>query len=367
MLKKRMWIGGLGVLLSLAMVFTACGSSSATDTAMPSASSSAAALREEMGLENGYGMTAQATESVSNDASAPMESAPAAGVTEERKIIKHCYMDMETMAFDQALADIAGLIEEAGGYIQNQNVSGRSFYNQGEYYERTANISARIPAEKLDQVAESVGGLCNVVSRSENLDDITDSYYDTQARLDTLQVQEERLLEILSKAETLEDIITLEQALSEVRYEIESLTAAIRRMDSQVTYSYLELSIQEVVEYNIVKNQPKTFWEKLQASGLRSLDNISSTLQGILFFVIEDLPVLLILLAIVALVVWIISRIVKKAGGRRRTPPSFGPGSPSAGTSYEGAGQGGFRKYPDRPVPPQTKSPEDQPPGKTNK
>ena len=54
------------------------------------------------------------------------------------------------------------------------------------------------------------------------MDDITDSYFDAQARLDSLRQQEASLLEILSKAEKLEDVVQLQTALSDVRYQIES-------------------------------------------------------------------------------------------------------------------------------------------------
>ncbi len=345
-MNKRTWMAGLSVLAAMAMIFTACGASSG------GASSSAAVMEEMGGGRNmmAFDMAApqeapSATDAVETEKVQP-DTGGAAVPQEERKIVKYCTLEMETMEFDQALEDIVRIVEEAGGYIQNQEVGGRSFYNQGEYYERNASISARIPADQLDAVTESVGGLCNVVSKNESMDDITDSYYDAQARLDTLKLQEERLLDILSKAEKLEDVITLEQALSDVRYQIESLTASLKRMDSQVTYSYLNLNLREVVEYNLLKNQPKTFWDKLQASGARSLENISGALQGILFFVIEDLPVMLIFAALIGLIAWIVVRISKKIASRRPPQPPRPPYVPPM--------QGGFQKYPapQSPQPP---------------
>ena len=46
--------------------------------------------------------------------------------------------------------------------------------------------------------------------------------------------------------------------------EIESLTASLRRMDSQVTYSFLNLSLQEVVEYQVMQEKPRTFGERMK-------------------------------------------------------------------------------------------------------
>lgn len=217
---------------------------------------------------------------------------------ENRKIIKHANLSLETKTFQTALDKIIQLVEAQGGYIENQTVDGRSLNNESNYYERSASIIARIPSEKLDSVTLSLGELCNIVSRNENIEDISDYYFDTQAHLETLNIQEERLLEILRKAEKLEDVITLEQALSEVRYQIESLTASIKRMDSQVAYSYLNINLQEVVEYQETISAPKTFGEKLSEAAKRSGKSFINTVQGIILFLVESGLVLILWIAI---------------------------------------------------------------------
>lgn len=325
---KRVWIALLAVLLMLSLVFTACGAMSKSSyNEAPAASSSAAAYGYDGGMmmyDTAVPQEAEAFNNAKSEESGSGAQVPLA----DRKIVKHSDMRLETMEFDQALEDILTVIKDAGGYIQNQQSGGRSLYTKGDYYERSAQINARVPADKLDEVANTVGGLCNVVSKSESMDDITDSYFDTAARLESLKIQEERLLEILKKAEKLEDIIQLERALSDVRYEIESYTSSLKRMDSQVSYSYLNITVQEVVEYNIVKNQPKTFWEKVKDSGSRSLQNLSNLFQGIVFFAIEDLPVLLIVGAIIFILVWVVVRIVKKVTHRNNRQP-VPPAAPS--------------------------------------
>jgi hypothetical protein len=122
-----------------------------------------------------------------------------AAVTDNRKVVRYASLSLETKEFDNALAQIRALIEQSGGYIENESVSGVSIQSRDRYNERSASISARIPAEKLDEVTSSVGGVCNVLNRSENASDITDSYFDSQARLDSLTLQEERLLDILPR------------------------------------------------------------------------------------------------------------------------------------------------------------------------
>ena len=105
--------------------------------------------------------------------------------------------------------------------------------------------------------------------------------FDAQARLDSLRQQEASLLEILSKAEKLEDVVQLQTALSDVRYQIESLTAQLKRMDSQVTYSYLNMDLREVVEYQETAAKPKTFGEKLSAAATRAGNHLVASVQAV--------------------------------------------------------------------------------------
>ena len=188
---------------------------------------------------------------------------------------------------------------------------------RGDYYERYGNITARIPAEKLDETVNTLGTLCNVVSRSENMDDITDTYFDAQARLNSLKVQETTLLDILAKAEKLEDVITLQQALAEVRYQIESLTAQLGRMDKQVAYSYLYIELREVVEYKNVTTAPKTFGEEVSAAFQRSVSNLLRSCKGLILFVIEAGPVLLFWAVIILVIVLAIVKLTRTMQKRR--------------------------------------------------
>jgi hypothetical protein len=235
---------------------------------------------------------------------------PGAAIPTDRKMVGYRSLSIETKEFDDALEAIFRIIEESGGYIENQNVSGVSLFDRGGYNERRASMTARIPAAKLAQVVGTMGETGNVVSTSSNIDDITDSYFDTKARLESLTLQEERLLVILEKAEKLEDVITLEKALSDVRYQIESMTAAMRRMDSQVSFSYLNISLLEVVEYQVVENLPKSFGERIAIAWNRSTTKIVNWGQNVILFAIEDGPLLLINIAALVLVVLIVRPIV---------------------------------------------------------
>lgn len=317
-MKKRLSpLAVISALIALLLLFSACGGSSSGSYKAYGAASSSAALAAPAAPMASPMEYAEMDMATVEEAGGIVSNTSLSGdfqtgdMPSQRKIVKHTDLELETKEFETAISQILQTVEQNGGYIESQNVNGQSLRYNDSYYERYAYINARVPSDKLDAVAQAIGGMCNVTSRNESIDDITDNYYDVDAHLKSLKLQEERLLDILSKAEKLDDVISLEQALSEVRYQIESLTSTLRRMDSQVQYSYLNMSVREVVEYRDVNTAPKTFGEKLAASFARSGRNLYDFFEGALFFIIEELPLLLIWIAIIAVVVFIAIKFIR--------------------------------------------------------
>ncbi len=325
-MKRNKTCAILSALLALMLCLSACGSNDAAEMFSTAAYSNSYSSQR-------YDMAPVAAAPAETESSVWMEEDGAAlanGVSSDamrpdaadRKIVYTGSMELETKQFDEAIGQIAALVEENGGYISSQEISGQSLSWSGNYYERYAWLTVRVPAAQFDGLMTGVSGVCNVTGRSVWTDDISDTYYDAQAHLDTLNLQEERLLEILSKAEKLEDVITLEQALSEVRYEIESLTARLRRMDDQVDYSTLTLTVSEVVEYSELEKKPATFGERLSGAAKRSGEKIVAFFQDLALWAVEDLPVLLLWLILFGAVLWALVKVLRRF---RRTPENRRP------------------------------------------
>lgn len=91
------------------------------------------------------------------------------------------------------------------------------------------------------------------------MDNISQRYYDTTAQIVALQIQEKNLLAMMEKCETIEDMITVEQRLSEVQYQFDSLQTTRQYMDMDVAYSYVNISVSEVMEYHRDSDKEKHF------------------------------------------------------------------------------------------------------------
>ena len=152
--------------------------------------------------------------------------------------------------------------------------------------------------------------LVNVVSNSTYMEDITGSYFDTQARLNALEQEEKRLLELLEKAETLDEIIQLEDRISNVRYEIESLTSQMKIYDKEVAYSTVSIFLEDVTEYSAKPSFGSRTWEAFTGGWNSFVSTVQSVIVALIWF--------LLFLVVGGAVVIIVVVCVKRSGRKKR-------------------------------------------------
>lgn len=166
----------------------------------------------------------------------------------EQKLIKRYRATLETTEYDRTRSEISALVESYGGYFSSSIERGGGT-SSGRRSSRYGEFTVRIPAEKLDEFISELGGKGNVISSNLTTDDITESYYSYQSRLDALALQEQRILDMMKKADSLDYLIKLEDKLSQIRSEINELNYKLKYYDKSVDYSYATISLCEVIEY----------------------------------------------------------------------------------------------------------------------
>ena len=311
-MKKRVLTTILSVILILAMA--SCGSSKSDNTA-PSRSYYGSAQAEtyyDYSEAEMYDMSAAEMPMSYNSKSMMDITATAAGdnIADTRKIIKNVSMTLEALEFDKAVEDIKATALSQGGYIENSYVSGRSI-NQ-EYNQRYASFSIRVPADKLSAYVNTLNETYNLLNINESSSDITDQYYDTEARLKSLVTQEERLLSMLEGATELQYMLDVERNLADVRYQIENYYSTLTRYDNQVSMSTVTIELQEVVKYQEITEPPKTFGQRLGSAIAGSWNNFVYGLQDFVIDFTYALPGLLVFCVIVGFIVFIIVSSVKR-------------------------------------------------------
>lgn len=224
-----------------------------------------------------------------------------------QKLIKTVSMTMETKEFDPLIENIRSKVEELGGYIESSEVSGSSYYSV--YESRYAWMTLRIPSDRLDGFVTIVSELGNVVNKNEFVQDITLQYVDVESHKKALETEQNRLLELLEKAESMEDIIAIESRLSEVRYELQSYGSTLRTFDNQVSYSTVELNIREVERVAPVVEE-LTFFQEIQYRLSDNFYDIGQGFRNFAIWFISSLPYLVIWAVIIVVLVLLVRKFV---------------------------------------------------------
>ena len=316
----------LSVLLMLSAL-AGCGAKSATsDTAAgETASSTGSAAMEENGMAMDMGTTEAAPEAPAenSDTGDSGGSTPAQLDLSEQKIIYSADVTVETLEFDKALDALDQMISELGGFAESANVSGNSRYDSDgtvQITDRAAYYTIRVPADRFREALDRTGSIGNVISATEDAQNVTSQFIDQEARQNSLEVQEERLLELLSQAADVDTLVTLEARLSEVRYEIESIERTLRNMQNQVDYSTITLSLYEVAVYTPTASVQRTFGQRVSDALSGGWTNFSRTMEDLFIGILYSLPALLLLAVIVIVAVVVIRRVRRKRHGNHLPP-----------------------------------------------
>ena len=243
---------------------------------------------------------------------------------ENRKWIITGQIYGETNDLDALLNGVAEQIRELGGYIEYQNVYNGTEGSKNRY--RSAELTVRIPAERVDEFTMALEKAANVVSSSKNLEDVTLSYVDSETRLEALKTEEARLLELMKRAQDLSDLLEIEKRLTDVHYEIEQVTARLRTYDNQINYATIRLSLEEVQVYTPVK---PTVWERISDGFSRSLTGIKEGAVDFFVWVIAKSPYLVVWGLAAGLIALAIRSMGKKRKGKKDKPDPGRPVSPA--------------------------------------
>lgn len=203
---------------------------------------------------------------------------------DERKVILSADVTLEAKNYDEALQTLLSSVSACGGYLAS-----REDYS---YSARETVLSVRVPSERFDGFLGGLGEIANVVYLSQSSDDITESYVETESYLASLNTQQERLLQLMEQASSLEELLQIEDRLAEVRAQLQYYASLKNSYDSRVQYSTISLRLSEVRDYTV--NEP-TFGEQLLLTLKESGRSFVLFLQDLLFLLIHLLPYLLIL------------------------------------------------------------------------
>ena len=298
------------LFLSLCILLTACGSAAPTDDGIfnrAEADMNSAALDQmEMPFE-----TSAAPEELKS------ESAIDAPVLSNRKLIKTVQIEAETEEYDALVAALEEKLAALGGYTESRQTGtfGKT--------RRWSNMTLRIPVENLPAFVAHVTEEANVLSTSEETQDVTLQYSDTEAKLAALKTEQARLLELLAAANNLSEILEIEARLSDVTYELERYESQKRGYDNRINYATVHLSLEEVTV--LTELEEPTVWTRIRDGFTESLQGVSDGFVDLFVYLIAGSPYIAVTGAVLALVILLARKQSRKAQKEKQSAPSENP------------------------------------------
>ena len=260
--------------------------------------------------ENAYARKSVST--ASGAGSAVDTPSPKPVAEDSRKLIRTASLTIRTAQYDADLEALTQLISSVGGYIESTYQSGDLESGSA----RSNSMTLRIPSDKLDEFLNGLDSVGRVVDRSESSTDMTVQYADNEARLATLRAKMERLNELLEKAETVEDLISIESAIADTQYSIDSYETRQRTIDRQVDMSEVDVYLRE--DSPVETTSEMGLGERISRAFQTSVEDFGQFLRNMLVFLVMALPALG-LIAVVTAAVLLIRRAKKKRTKAKET------------------------------------------------
>lgn len=231
------------------------------------------------------------------------------------KIIYSAYGELETTEFDASVQAVYDLVERYNGFIETSSITGNDLQSAAySYFQgRIAQFTLRVPSDSYSTVTSDLNSVGNVTYLTSDATNITAQYTDVQAQLSAYETQEERLLEIMEQATTVEDMIQLESRLGEVRSEIEQLKTQLENWDRQVNYSTVSLVINEVEELTPEPAEEEPgYWEQVGQAFLNSLQWVGRAAKEGFKLLVAAIPIVLPVLIVILILVLLCRRAERR-------------------------------------------------------
>lgn len=231
-------------------------------------------------------------------------------VVTERKIIRNADLQLESDAPDEAQRKITAIAESKGGFVvESQQSSSDARSGKRD----TVTMNVRVPAEKFGETLEEIRkSASRVVVETVKSDDVTEEFIDIEAQLKAKKSLEAQFLEIMKRANTVEDALEVQRQLAEVRGEIEKIEGRKRFLENQSALSTIKIRLQTPT--TLTANSDG-FGYRLKESFGKGFDGALNFILGLVSIVIAILPFLI----FIVLPIYLVVRYILKKRGKRAT------------------------------------------------
>lgn len=243
-----------------------------------------APMAPEIGLINTEGSNLTATRVGTEETS---------GYRNERMVIRHANLRVDVEGYDAVYANLVSWVEASGGYVEHSSTSFKTFYEDRDNL-KYGYLTLRVPVEGYQAIIEQIKGIGRVTSEDSSANDITKQYRDTASEIENLKITENRLKEILLKAEEVADVLAIENELTRVRGLINSYGQQLKDWEALVDLTTINVELNEVESLKpVIRPIDNSLMGKAKEGFIETINAIKSAFEVTVIWLIAKSPVLL--------------------------------------------------------------------------
>lgn len=249
----------------------------------------------------------------SSAASTSSEASASLGADEINRemLVYSCTMSIDTLEFTSTVNGLKTLINQYGGFIEMENYDdGGSYgrwYSESEVKWQSYSATLRVPSRNYDVFCNSAGGLGDLRSKNASVQNLSSEYHDLATSLEIYEAKEERYIALLAGITEDEYAVAIERELTDLQIEIARIKSRMNKINTDVTYSYIYITINEVKEYISEPVKTDTFIDRLVNTLKNTGREFVGFLEAMLFLIIRLIPYL-ILIAVLIIVVILVAK-----------------------------------------------------------
>lgn len=248
------------------------------------------------------------------------EATLAADSIQMEMLVYSCYMTVDTLEFDASLNSFKNTLETYGGFVESENFSdGGSdarWYYENEQKWKSYGATVRIPSKNYEAFCNSAGSLGDLRSKTSNVENLSQEYRDLSTSLEIYEAKEKRYIALLADITEDEYAVEIERELTDIQIKIANIKTRMNQIGTDVAYSYVYFTLNEVKEYVSEPVKTDTFFDRLSYTLSDACDTFLDFLEGLLFLLIYVFPYLILIGIILFAIILIIKKIRKRKDGK---------------------------------------------------
>ena len=224
------------------------------------------------------------------------------------KLVYRCSLSFDTLNYNESLSKLKNLIHAYGGFVEYEDVNTNSYGRNGKAC-YNYNATVRIPSSSYEDFVNGTSEIGDLKTKNQNVENLSQEYGDISAELEVLETKRANYLEMMKEAKKLEDmenLLLIDDRITDVEIQINRIKTRLNRIDNDVAYSYVTVSICEVEKYE--EPAAESFGERLSRGFANGWENFTEGVKDFMVDVSENFPKIIITIIIILLAWFLLIR-----------------------------------------------------------